>query len=353
MSIFSKAKRKYIVFSKKHKNIKIEESYHYIYIPYQTMATHFDFGSMNLIPRKCIVNSRSEIDTQVKLGSHTFQLPVVPANMECVLNDELAVKLAKQGYFYIHHRFNTNIVEFSKMMLSKTLPISISVGVNKDAYDELDKLIAYSICPDFITIDIAHGHSLKMEKMIKYIKENFSSYIIAGNVSTAEATVDLETWGANAVKVGIGPGSACTTYVATGFGSRGAQASIIQECANARKKPSTCIIADGGIKEPGDIAKALVMGADMVMIGGMFSGLKDSPGNPVSVDGRMYKEFWGSASAASGKTERIEGVKKLIPLQSIGILEQMNYLKQCLQSAISYGGGKCTMCLQQVKYFVI
>jgi GMP reductase len=318
-----------------------------------TMAKQFDFGDMNLVPKKCIVNSRSEIDTHAKLGKHAFQMPVVPANMECVINDELAIQLAKHGYFYIHHRFNTDIVEFSKKMLEAKLPISISVGVNKDAYDALDLLLAQSICPDFITIDIAHGHSLKMENMIKYIKEKFSSFLIAGNVSTAEATVDLEAWGANAVKVGIGPGSACTTYVATGFGSRGAQASIIQECSKARKNPSTCIIADGGIKDPGDIAKALVMGADMVMIGGMFSGLKDSPGNPVLVDGRMYKEFWGSASTASGKTERIEGVKKLIPLQSIGILDQMNYLKQCLQSAISYGGGKCTMCLQQVKYFVL
>jgi GMP reductase len=134
--------------------------------------------------------------------------------------------------------------------------------------------------PDYITIDIAHGHSIKMETMIKWIKLSLpSAFIIAGNVSTAEAVKDLEAWGAHAIKVGIGPGSACTTYTATGFGSRNAQASVIEECSRASSY--ALIIADGGIKEPGDIAKALVIGADMVMIGGMFSALTDTPGSTV------------------------------------------------------------------------
>jgi len=312
---------------------------------------HFDFHNINLIPKKCIVESRSEIDTESQLGPLKFSLPVVPANMECVINDEIAVKLAKNNFFYIHHRFNIDCLAFCKMMKAQGLLTSISIGVNKEAYDTLNLLHENDIFPDFITIDIAHGHSIKMEAMIKFIKSKFSSYVIAGNVSTGSATADLEAWGADCIKVGIGPGSACTTYVATGFGSRGAQASVIQECAFARKKAA--IIADGGIKDPGDIAKALVLGADFVMIGGMFSGLEDSPGNPVSVDGRLYKEFWGSASAASGKTERIEGIKKLIPLKNVDILGQMKHLKECLQSAVSYGGGKCVTCLKNVKYFVL
>jgi len=313
------------------------------------MTSYFDFCDINLIPKKCIVESRSEIETSTKLGKFMFAMPVVPANMECVINDEIAVKLAKNNFFYIHHRFNVDCLKFCKMMVSEGLPISISLGVNKEAYETLTILQTNRICPDFITIDIAHGHSIKMEAMIKHIKTNFETYVIAGNVSTAAATADLEAWGADCIKVGIGPGSACTTYVATGFGSRGAQASIVQQCAKAKKRAT--IIADGGIKDPGDIAKAIALGADFVMIGGMFSGLQDSPGSPVQVDGRMYKEFWGSASAASGKTERIEGIKKLIPLQSLDILDKMKYLKECLQSAISYGGGKCVKCLQSVKYF--
>ena len=313
----------------------------------------FDFEDINLIPRKCIVGSRSECETKIHLGKHQFEMPIVPANMECVINDEIAIKLAKAGYFYIHHRFNTDVVEFANKMELLGLPISISIGVNDDAYEIMQSLYSKNLRPDFVTIDIAHGHSVKMEAMLKWIHKTFSDppFIIAGNVSTAEGVKDLEKWGADAIKVGIGPGSACTTYNATGFGSRKVQASVIAECAKAR---INChIIADGGIKDPGDIAKSLVLGAHMVMIGGMFSSLTDSPGSTVTgIDGQLYKEFWGSASAfQSGKNNRIEGTKKLLPLKSRSILEEMKHLQECLQSAISYGGGNDLDVFKHVSYF--
>lgn len=318
-------------------------------------STRFDFQDINLIPRKCIVESRNECDTTIIFSKFIFNLPVVPANMECVINDEIAYKLASNGFFYVHHRFNVNAVEFSRKMRASNLPVSISIGVNNDAYDIMHDLEAENLIPDFITIDIAHGHSIKMEKIIRWIKYKFPNgpFIIAGNVSTPDAVRDLESWGADAIKVGIGPGSACTTYVATGFGSRGCQASVVMECAMARTKPTTKIIADGGIKEPGDISKAIVLGADMVMIGGMFSALCDSPGNTVTgTDGRTYKEFWGSASSfQSGKKNRIEGTKKLMLMKNHGILDEMEYIKECLQSSISYGGGSDLSCLNDVRYF--
>lgn len=312
----------------------------------------FDFQDINLIPRKCIVGSRSECDTRLKLGNYTFKMPVVPANMECVINDEIAIKLAREGYFYIYHRFNNDIVGFCKMMKKFEFICSISVGVNDADYNILYTLKDDNCIPEFITIDIAHGHSIKMERMLKWIRENLpGTYVIAGNVSTPEAVIDLEKWGADAIKVGIGPGSACTTYNATGFGSRGTQASVIQACARAAARAS--IIADGGIKDPGDITKAIVLGADMVMIGGMFSALTDSPGSTVrGTDGQLYKEFWGSASAfQGGKKDRIEGTKKLLPLKSHGILDEMKYLHECLQSSISYGGGSDLFSLNDVKFF--
>lgn len=313
----------------------------------------FDFANINLVPRLCVVDSRSECDTSIVLGGHKWKLPVVPANMECVINQDLAVKLARNGYFYIMHRFNVDTVQFCRDMRDERLPISISLGVNSDSYADIDALVLRNIVPHYITIDIAHGHSVKMKKIIAYIKEHLpGAFIIAGNVSTAEAVRDLEAWGADAIKVGIGPGSACTTYNATGFGSRGAQAAIVRDCAQAAVKAK--IIADGGVTHPGDIAKSLVLGATLVMIGGMFSGLSDSPGNTVQgVDGQLYKEFWGSASAhQSNKKNRIEGTKRLIPMKQHSILEEMVYIEECLQSAISYGGGKTLDCLKEVKYFV-
>jgi IMP dehydrogenase/GMP reductase len=733
----------------------------------------FDFEHINLIPQKCIVESRSECETSVVFERYpkvwNFNLPVVPANMQCVIDKELAEKLASNDYFYIYHRFggsggsgesvNEDIINFIRTMKEKNLFTSISIGVNDDSYDLMNILRKEELIPDFITIDIAHGHSIKMEAMVTWLRGNPEfeyTFIIAGNVSTAKAVEDLESWGVDAIKCGIAPGcfvgdtrvlmangiykdikdiipgefvinkdgisvkvlnvmnqgyknvtrlknnlsykdtfvtkdhkffigdlstsspksissagiaklldkqsktipkiskykwkevgecdwdntfalfpkninwnlpenftidlnetlnrgkceeetittvggsepvtfkrylnssydlgyifgtflgngsskmeinkinntecgsvnwsfdtykedickklcksiknvldidvdyksvkdknvniiylynkcftkmiyefgkktnkhlpekyfcknkeyiqglfdglmdsdghidfdedkqinkiynftntsihlielyqwccfnlgisftskehnsenpqgglknlsetpifnkafrvkthtmnrftkdylysnilnydsetkleetwdievdcpthsfiannmivhnSACTTYMNTGFGSRGIQAYMIEECTKAKIYPRTKIIADGGIIEPGDIAKSIVLGADMVMIGGMFSGLIDSPGPTITApDGKLYKEFWGSASAhQSGKTNRIEGTKKLIPLQTRDMLGEMNFIKECLQSSISYGGGKMLQALRKVRYII-
>ena len=314
----------------------------------------FDYGHINLIPKMCVVGSRSECDTRVKFGSRQFNLPVVPANMQCVINDEIAMKLATNGFFYIHHRFDVNAPDFIRKMKMHNLYSSISLGVNSEAYDVIQELINHNLIPDYITIDVAHGHSISMKNIIIYIRQRFpTTFIIAGNVCTPEATRDLESWGANAIKVGIGPGSACTTYNATGFGSRGAQASIVADCAAATEFPGTRIIADGGISHHGDISKSLVLGAHMTMIGGMFSSLTDSPGEVVNMNGQLFKEFWGSASSfQSNKKNRIEGTKKLLPMKPHGILDEMQNIKESLQSAISYGGGATLDCFNSVKYFV-
>jgi GMP reductase len=315
------------------------------------MVSTFDFENMNLIPRKCIVDSRSECDTSIRFGPHRFKLPVVPANMECVIDEDIAEKLAAAGYFYVLHRFGVDAVGFAKQMRDKGLIVSISVGVKAEDHCLLAQLAEADLMPEYVTIDIAHGHAVRMEATIKYMK-TFSKppFIIAGNVSTAAAVRDLEEWGADAIKVGIGPGSACTTYVATGFGSRGIQASVIQEASAAVRR--AVIVADGGIKEPGDIAKAFALGANMIMIGGMFSGLVDSPGAIVVVGDRRFKEFWGSASAAQGKTNRIEGTKKLIPLKDRTYLEEMTYITECLQSAISYAGGNTITALSGLQFLL-
>jgi len=310
----------------------------------------FDFKDINLEPRMGIVESRSDCNTSTKLGRFNFKIPVVPANMECVINEEIAIKLAKEGYFYILHRFDVDQIKFIKLMKSLDLVTSISIGVNDDAYELIEELKSLDLTPDFITIDIAHGHSIKMKKMLEFVKRELpKSFIIAGNISSIQAVEDLQSWGADALKVGVAPGSACTTYPATGFGSRNCQASTVWECSKVAKVP---IIADGGIRTPGDISKSLVLGASMVMIGGMLSGFEDSPGSIVEVSGKKYKEFWGSASAfQSGKKNRIEGIKNLVDLKPKTLLEEMIYLEECLQSAISYAGGKDLSAFESVRWF--
>jgi len=300
----------------------------------------FDFDDINLIPQKCIVGSRSECDTSVTFGKHKFKLPIVPANMECVINADIAIELAENGYFYILHRFykDETIISFIEKMNKEGFISSISLGVNEDSYKLVESIINKNLSVDYITVDIAHGHSVKMEKMVKFLKENLpNTFIIAGNVCTVDGVYELENWGADAIKVGIGPGSACTTYPSTGFGSRNCQASTIYHCSTVANVP---IIADGGIKNPGDIAKALSLGATMIMTGGMLSGYEDSPGHIVEIDGKRFKEFWGSASSyQTGKSNRIEGKKNLVEYKDKTLIEGYKWIEECLQSSISYAGG--------------
>jgi GMP reductase len=304
------------------------------------MKRKFDFDNITLLPQFSNVESRSECDASCVFGKHKFKLPIVPANMESIINIELATELAKSGYFYILHRFDIDVVSFVESMKKLNLISSISVGVNDDSYLLIDELVDKNLIPDYITIDIAHGHCIKMKKMVKYIKNKIPNvFLIGGNICTSDAVIDLEEWGCDAVKCGIGGGSACTTYHSTGFGNRGWQAAMISDCVKVAKKP---IIADGSIKEHCDIVKSLVLGASMVMVGGMLAGYDESPGKMVknAIYGDCHKEFWGSASSSQlGKTNRIEGIKKLVPCKEVSIFNKLTEIEESIQSAISYAGG--------------
>ncbi|MYL59703.1 GMP reductase, partial [Virgibacillus halodenitrificans] len=209
------------------------------------MEKVFDYEDIQLIPRKCVVNSRSECDTTVKLGGYTFKLPVVPANMQTIIDENIAINLAENGYFYIMHRFQPETrAAFIKDMQAKDLIASISVGVKEEEYAFITELAEQKLVPEFITIDIAHGHSNAVINMIQHIKKHLpESFVIAGNVGTPEAVWELEHAGADATKVGIGPGKVCITKIKTGFGTGGWQLAAVRWCAKAATKP---IIADGG-----------------------------------------------------------------------------------------------------------
>ena len=169
----------------------------------------FDYEDIQLIPNKCVIKSRAEADTSVTLGKHTFKLPVVPANMQTILDENVAEQLAKGGYFYIMHRFDeAGRIPFIKRMHDQGLIASISVGVKDYEYDFVSQLKADA--PEYITIDIAHGHADSVISMIQHIKKELpDTFVIAGNVGTPEAVRELENAGADATKVGIGPVKRC------------------------------------------------------------------------------------------------------------------------------------------------
>lgn len=312
----------------------------------------FDYDDVLLIPAKCVVRSRKECDTSIQFGKYTFDLPVVPANMETIIDENLAIYFAKNNYFYVMHRFNPeNRFEFIKRMHERGLYASISVGIKEDEYDFVDSLKESGNIPEYITIDVAHGHSEFVIAMIKHIKKQLPDvFVIAGNVATPEAVRDLENAGADATKVGVGPGKVCITKTKTGFGTGGWQLAAVRWCAKAARKP---IIADGGIRSNGDIAKSIRMGASMVMIGSLFSGHEQSPGKEVIIDGVTYKEYYGSASEyQKGEYTNVEGKKELV-IQKGDISHTLIEMKQDLQSSISYAGGKDIDALRSVDYVLL
>lgn len=333
------------------------------------MEKALTYQDVYLEPRYSVLESRSQADTGVDFLGFKFKLPVIPANMSSVIDMKTAKWLADNGYFYIMHRFDDNLATIQKMNEESWPLKSISVGVKDSDKRLIFAIAARNLLVDFITIDIAHGHSVLMRDMIVFIRNNLhhSVRIIAGNVATPEAVKDLTKWGADCAKVGIGPSSVCTTKNMTGF--HVPMFSCVRNCfkmgdsiyygggkeASYSKVP---IIADGGIRENGDIAKALVAGAKMVMIGGMFAACIDAPGETVCYcennDWKTYKKFHGSASAKQkGENRNVEGIERQIPCNGMTYAEKYQEITESLQSSISYAGGLNLESFKNVKFITI
>lgn len=311
----------------------------------------FDYDKVLLLPRKCRVQSRSECDPSVEFGGRRFKLPVVPANMKTVVDEKICLWLAQNGYFYVMHRFDLDNVAFVRRMKEAGAFASISVGVKQADFDAVDQLAAAGLAPEYVTIDIAHGHADTVKAMIGHLKQKLpQTFVIAGNVGTPEGVIDLENWGADATKVGIGPGKVCITRMKTGFGTGGWQLSALKWCARVASKP---IIADGGIREHGDIAKSIRFGASMVMVGSMLAGHEESPGETVEVDGKLFKEYYGSASDFNkGQYKHVEGKRILEPVKG-KLPDTLREMQEDLQSSISYAGGTRLLDIRKVNYVIL
>jgi len=312
----------------------------------------FDYEDIQLIPSKSIVKSRSECDTSVTFGPRRFKLPVVPANMATIMDEKLAIWLAENDYFYIMHRFDeASRIPFIKKLQGMNLYTSISVGVKPQEYDFVEELSRLNLVPDYITIDIAHGHSQLVIDMIIHIKKHLpTSFLIAGNVATPEAVRELENAGADATKVGVGPGKVCITKIKTGFGTGGWQLAALSRCSKVARKP---MIADGGIRTHGDIAKSIRFGASMIMIGFLFAGHEESPGQTIEEDGQILKEYFGSASEyQKGEKTNVEGKRILISYKG-KIEDTLKEMTEDLQSSISYAGGKDIEAITKVDYVIV
>ncbi|MBC7465928.1 MAG: IMP dehydrogenase [Bdellovibrio sp.] len=251
------------------------------------------FDDVLIIPSKSEVRSRRDPSLKSRLTKTKFlETPIISANMDTVTEAKMAIAMNAMGGLGVLHRFmniEQQVIEIRAVKDSGASIISASIGVNADFKERADAIIKAGV--NLMTIDIAHGHSVSMIETLKWLKDTYSDLeVIAGNLATPDAAVDLIEAGADAIKVGIGPGSMCTTRIITGAGVP--QLTAIAMCAEAAASYGVPVIADGGIRTSGDMVKAFCAGADTIMLGSMLSGAIETPGD--IVNGR--KQYRGMAS---------------------------------------------------------
>lgn len=311
------------------------------------------FDDVLLVPKKTNLVSRSEVNFSTNLTKKIkLKIPMISANMDTVTECEMAKALAKAGGIGIIHRFLTVEKEAEMVALVKKqkLLVGAAVGIKEDYIERAQALVKAGT--DVIVIDIAHGHSTHLIKVLKDLKKKFPKMdIIAGNVATAGAAEELINNGAAAIKVGIGPGALCTTRIVTGAGVP--QLTAISECAEIAKKYEVPVIADGGIRNSGDIVKALAAGASTVMIGTLFAGCDESPALTFFKNNRKFKMTHGMASLMANhdrqkndikvkkdlKEYAAEGVEAVVPYRG-SVDEFINQLLNGVRSGFSYCGAK-------------
>lgn len=254
------------------------------------------FNDVLIVPNKSEVRSRKDpvLSTRVT-KKRGLEIPIISANMDTITESGMAIAMGRLGGLGILHRFMSieeQVLQTRAVAHTGLSHVAASIGVNEDFKERAEKLV--SAGANILTLDIAHGHSVLMLDVMKWCKDKFPAVdLIAGNIATPEAAEDLIAAGADSIKVGIGPGSMCTTRIVTGAGVP--QLSAIALCAEVAHKAGVPVIADGGLKTSGDIVKAFAAGAQVVMLGSMLSGTLETPGELKS----GKKQYRGMASKAA------------------------------------------------------
>ena len=302
------------------------------------MKQTITFDDVLLVPQYSEIVSRKSIDISSALSDNiVLDLPIIAAPMDTVTNSHLINKMNKYGAMGVLHRYNSTYEQVAAIKRIDGLKAA-AVGVTGDFADRALKLV--NAGASIICVDVAHGHHALVKHALKVLRNTigYDIHIMVGNVATLEAFNALSDWGADSIKVGIGGGSICSTRIQTGHGVPTLQSVI--DCAQSDRDAK--LIADGGIKNSGDMAKALAAGADFVMVGSLLAGTIEAPGDSVIIDGKTYKKYRGMASVEAqidwrGHSSSIEGVSHMIPAR--GRLE--NVLKELeggIRSGFSYTG---------------
>jgi IMP dehydrogenase len=319
------------------------------------------YDDIQLVPSYSEIESRKNIDLKTMVTRrYGLKIPLVASPMDTVCESEMAIKLMEKGGLGVIHRFMSiekqkeevkRVSEVKKSLYEdwgvmyddwlgeiKDIPVAASVGSNGDFLERAIELIVGGA--NIILIDVAHGHHKNVKYAIERIK-NLDPYVdvIAGNIATAQAAIDLQEWGADGLRVGVGGGSLCTTRIKTGFGVP--NVSCLIDIINVTSLP---VMADGGIRTSGDISKALGLGASNVMLGSLIAGTEESPGNIVEKSTGLYKRYRGAASLETkmthGQEQRnVEGESTIIPYKG-GVKYIIDSLLDGVKSSLSYNGSK-------------
>ena len=321
------------------------------------------FDDVLLVPQESNVLP-NEVSLKARLTNKIeLNIPLISAGMDTVTESELATAMAREGGVGIIHKNMTikeqakqvakvkaaSVTEGAALDSSGMLLSGAAVGVTADVMERIDALVDAGV--DVICVDTAHGHSKNVVHNVGVIKAKYPMLeVIAGNVATPEATKALIEAGADCVKVGMGPGSICTTRIVAGIGVP--QLSAIMNCAAEADRYKIPIIADGGVQYSGDIVKAIAAGGSVIMIGSLFAGTKESPGEIITFGNKSYKSYRGMGSTAamkSGSGDRYfqNGTKKFVPEGVEGLVPYRGELRDTiyqmlggLRSGMGYCGAK-------------
>jgi IMP dehydrogenase len=318
------------------------------------------YDDIQLVPAYSEIESRANISLNTQLSkNYDLGIPLIASPMDTVCGAEMAVSMAQLGGVGCIHRFmsikeQTNEVEYVVERIDsgiwdtdvwegisqESVPVMAAIGANGDYWERAQALVNAGV--NVLLIDVAHGHHVFVKNAIEQLKSNLPSHVdvIAGNIATIEAAIDLEAWGADALRVGIGGGSLCTTRIKTGFGIP--NVSSLEDICNA--SVTIPIIACGGIRNSGDIAKALSLGASSVILGSLLAGTKEAPGPVIERGNGLFKRYRGAASletkSAHGQSMRnIEGESTIVPFKGATRFV-VEGLLDGIRSALSYAGAK-------------
>ena len=310
------------------------------------MREAITYGDVLLVPQHSTIKSRTEVDLTQNLDTNiALDIPIISSPMDTVSETSMAIAMDSAGGVGILHRYKEMMKEAEMAFHcheAGATNIGAAIGVTGDYLIRAEALVNIGKV-NILCLDIAHGHHILMEQALKTLKDKFGDtvHLMAGNVATLEGFNALADWGADSIRCGIGGGSICTTRIQTGHGVSGLE--TILQCAQSDRDAK--IIADGGIKNSGDIVKALGAGADFVMLGSLLSGTDETPGEVITfTDGSKRKAYRGMASrkaqeAWRGKSSAPEGIATTVHYKG-SVSNILNDLVGGIKSGCSYSGAR-------------